>query len=123
MALDHKAKAIVAQIDEIFGKTDLRSPHRYNDVSDLPVNEITAAVSLLFAAIERLAPPGSSYVRNAKRYEECLAGNIGVALGPLRGILQAIKADYQAGYLQSVVELVHADVFADFRNFNDTVQV
>jgi hypothetical protein len=40
--------------------------------------------------------------------------NMGLALGPLRGILQAIRADYEAGYTQSIVELVHADIFADF---------
>ena len=30
------------------------------------------------------------------------------------GILQALRANYAAGYLQTVEELIHADVFADF---------
>jgi hypothetical protein len=32
----------------------------------------------------------------------------------MEGILQALRDDYEAGYLQTVEELIHADVFADF---------
>ena len=34
-------------------------------------------------------------------------------------MLQALRTDYECGYLQSVVELVHADVFADFIEMAD----
>jgi uncharacterized protein (DUF2164 family) len=34
-------------------------------------------------------------------------------------MLQAHRQDYEAGYLQSVVELVHADIFADFLEMAD----
>lgn len=36
------------------------------------------------------------------------------ALEPARGMLQALRSDYDSGHLQSVVELVHAGIFADF---------
>jgi hypothetical protein len=32
----------------------------------------------------------------------------------LVGILGALRADYEAGYLSTVEELIHADVFGDF---------
>src|SRR3954471_17296758 len=32
----------------------------------------------------------------------------------LRGILSALRADYDAGRLQSFEELIHADLFSDF---------
>jgi hypothetical protein len=32
----------------------------------------------------------------------------------LHGVLSALRADYQAGYLRAVEELIHADVFTDF---------
>ncbi len=35
-------------------------------------------------------------------------------LEPIRGMLEALRSDYESGYQQSVVELVHADIFADF---------
>ena len=37
-----------------------------------------------------------------------------IAFDPARGMLQALRNDYESGYLQSVVELAHADIFADF---------
>ena len=35
------------------------------------------------------------------------------------GILRALRSDYAAGNLQSVVELIHADIFADFLDMAD----
>ena len=35
-------------------------------------------------------------------------------LHTLVGILMALKSDYEAGYLQLIQELIHADIFADF---------
>jgi hypothetical protein len=110
MALDQKA--ITQQIDQILAKCDSHSRP----------GEDSKVVNTLFSAIHRLAPPGSVYARNAKLYEQYLTKeNVGglpnsiiVALDPLRGILQALRDEYEAGYLQSVFELVHADIFADF---------
>lgn len=113
-------KAIIDQIDSVLEKCNrARQRSQYSDVSDLPENDVAELVSLLFAAIERLSPPGSSYPRNAKSYERCLTGHIAVAFPPLRGILTALRNDYESGHLQSVVELVHADMFADFLEMAD----
>jgi uncharacterized protein (DUF2164 family) len=117
MPLDQKA--IISQIDAILDRwRGLKGRSKYDDFSDLREEEVSEVVTLLFAAIERLAPPGSSYVKNAKDYER-LRSNIGVALAPLAGILKALRADYDAGNLQSIVELVHADIFADFLEMAD----
>lgn len=112
MQLDQKA--ILKQIDDVLAKSNLVSPHAYTDFSDLPQEARSEAINLIYSAIERLSPPGSRYVQNAKLYEGVLKGNMGDALSPLRGILKALRSDYDAGRLQSVIELVHADVFADF---------
>jgi hypothetical protein len=81
----------------------------------------STTVNVLFSAIQRLAPPDSVYAKNAKLYEIRLTQLDGMALAvdPLRGILQALRNDYQSGYLQSVVELVHADIFSDFLEMAD----
>lgn len=110
-------KAIIKQIDDVLSKSDLRS--RYDDFSDLPKQTASEAINLLYSVINRLAPSGSVYINNAEAYKKYLLGNIGLALGPLRGILKALRTDYEAGYLQSVVELVHADIFADFLDMAD----
>jgi hypothetical protein len=117
MPLDQKA--IIKQIDDILARSNLTSPHRYHDFSDLPEQELSEAINLLHSGIHRLAPIGSPYVKNAEVYEQHLGGNMGLALSPLLGILRALRSDYEAGRLQSVVELVHADVFADFLEMAD----
>jgi hypothetical protein len=43
----------------------------------------------------------------------------GYSVGQLLGILRAMRADYAAGYLSSVAELIHADLFADFLEMSD----
>jgi hypothetical protein len=118
MPLDHKA--IISQIDTILAMCrQLKVRSKHDDLSDIPKDEIGEVVSLLFAAIERLAPPGSSYVRNASAYERFLQGSACHAVKPLAGILSALRTDYDAGNLQSVIDLIHSDVFADFLEMAD----
>ena len=113
MPLDQKA--IIKQIDDILGKSDLGAGHLM--MSDA----ISKALTLLFSAIHRLAPPSSVYVNNVKLYEAHQTQSIerALALDPVRGILQALRDDYESGYLQSVVELIHAEIFADFLEMTD----
>src|SRR5258708_13599005 len=110
MPLDQKA--IIEQIDDVLGK--------FQNVAG--AEEVSRAFNVLLSAIHRLAPPGSVYAKNLKGYESGLAGSVidmSRKLEPLRGMLQALRNDYEAGYLQSVVELIHADIFADFLEMAD----
>jgi uncharacterized protein (DUF2164 family) len=118
MTLDKTA--IINQIDTLLERcARLQERTRYDDFSDLPEDEVSEAVNLLLAATERLAPVGTSYRRNAKQYEPRPGDILGNKIPPLRGILRALRTDYAAGNLQSVVELVHAEVFADFLEMAD----
>lgn len=112
-------KAILTQIDAVLEKwNDARSRSKYDDCSDL-VREVPELVTTLAATIERLAPRGSRYVENAraalKKHGENEAHNLIV----LPGILKALRTDYEAGYLQSVNEIIHGDVFGDFLEMAD----
>ncbi len=40
--------------------------------------------------------------------------NLGAHVRPIYGAIQALKADVAAGYMRSLQELVHADLFSDF---------
>ena len=71
-----------------------------------------------FAAIQRLAPAGSTYLDEARRLTE-RNGADGWMVVRLAGILRGLRDDYAAGYVQTVEELVHADVFADFLGMAD----
>ncbi len=77
-----------------------------------PRPNMHAMVTRLSAAIGRIAPPGSAY---AKQAALALVGAQPRAVSyGLAGVAQALRDDLKAGYLESVVELVHASVFSDF---------
>ena len=107
----------IGQIDGVLARwRALKTQARFDDFSDLPVEERNELVALMLAAIERLAPDGSTYRAGSKTLPSNpqMDGYSPLALNYLAGILQALRADYEAGYLQSITELVHAGVFADF---------
>jgi hypothetical protein len=114
-------KAILQQIDAIFSHVDtLISTARFGDLSDLSDQYGSEASTLLRSAIERLAPPGSSYVKNMGSIT-VYGGPQGLrtSIRPLTGILKALRLAYASGYLQSVQELAHADIFGDFLEMAD----
>jgi hypothetical protein len=67
----------------------------------------------LTAAIERWSGPHGSYQREVARIEAQKA-SVGWRTLGLFGVLQGLRDDYAAGYMRTVEELVHADLFADF---------
>lgn len=106
MPLDQTA--IIKQIDDVLAKCDANANS---------AQEMSKALSMWLSAIRRLAPPGSIYADNVQGHERFLTNGVigmSMALEPVRGMLLALRNDYEAGYLQSVVELVHADLFSDF---------
>jgi hypothetical protein len=111
MPLDHTA--IIKQIDDILSKYDPNNPH---------ASIINRALSMMLSALSRLSPPGSVYANSVQRYEPSLAASylqMCSAVEQVRGMLGALRSDYESGYLESVVELVHADIFADFLEMAD----
>ena len=106
---------ILKQIDEqLKFYQNARERSKYNDLSDLSSVEKNTILTRLAATIDRLTPDGSRYKTNAHaalvKFGETSSYNVPV----LVGILQALRADYDAGYLASVEELIHANIFADF---------
>lgn len=116
-------KAIINQIDAILLQCqELQGCSKYDDLSDLPeghLDQLSEVVVLLLAGIDRLSPPNSSCVKSAAGYADLRGRYLNRALKPLVGILRALRADYVAGNLQSVIEIVHADIFADFLDMAD----
>src|SRR6266404_128743 len=102
----------LAQIDAIFTR---RGELGSNWVPE-NVQEIT---TLSCAAIKRLAPPGSAYLEQMESVLRNTVKSISRSKDEevefrLRGILSALRADYDAGRLQSFEELIHANLFSDF---------
>jgi hypothetical protein len=105
---------ILKQIDAALdGYNKLRSPHGYGDFSDIPL-EVTSAVTLMRDCIQRFAPPNSQYVHAMQEIVNEFSVGSGPGARRVFGVLAALRAAYASGYLTSVSELIHADLFSDF---------
>jgi hypothetical protein len=95
--------------------TDARRRSKYDDLSDLKDGTLEQVVTTLSSTIERLAPPGSPF---RSRCSEILSTWAPQAYHmthtALVGVLKSLRQAYEHGYLETVEELVHADLFADF---------
>ncbi len=115
MPLD--TQAVLDEIDRVLNIWDAaKQKAKYNDFSDLPDEDTDELIVLMLATVERLAPPGSTY-RASTADVPPSGGRVRYRpgfLNRLRATLRALRADYAAGYLRSVNELIHADMFADF---------
>jgi hypothetical protein len=108
-------KGVIEQIDTVLAKHDeYRGRSKYDDLSDLKRAVTNEVLALLEATIERVSPAGSIYRRHAEaayaKYGHDNPHNITI----LTGVLKALRADYQAGRLRGIAELIHADMFSDF---------
>jgi hypothetical protein len=87
--------------------------------SEPTVSEVATAITLCASTIERLTPPGSSYrTYAAHAMTDRAMSNFGHARA-LEGVLQGFRIDLEAGYLTSVLEEAHAEVFADLLEIAD----
>jgi hypothetical protein len=111
---------ILAQIDAVLSKhRELRSRSQYDDCSDLPDVEVTGQTALMCETIRRLAPHNSQYIESMKSILSKFGIENAYVVPHIAGILVALRAAYDAGYLLNVAELIHADVFADFVEMAD----
>lgn len=108
-------ETLIKQLDELTNEvSQLRAKSAHDDCSD--VMSETKAVEIAtrgYAAIERIAGKDSRYYVRAEQIREDQAYE---QLKVLRlvGVLQSLSADLKAGYLRSVEELIHGELFGDF---------
>jgi hypothetical protein len=110
-------EAILAQIDELLSRAGLQpgeSPRLVEGRVGKGTFEMTALTTAWFDAIERLTMPGDKHREVAARAMEKGGGTATTNYLQLLGALNALRQDYQQGYMHTVAELIHADVFADF---------
>lgn len=103
---------ILKRIDGLLSEYEkLRQKAKYDDLSGgtLTDAERTNFDIRAVAAITSIALPNSPYVQQIY-----FDGKRVVHAQNLVGILQALKADIEAGYLYKINELIHADIFSDF---------
>lgn len=107
--------ALIEQIDDALkAHAKYRATAKYDDLSDLKREIKNEVITLLAATLERITPVGSVYRKQADSAFHQYGRDNGHVITVLTGILRALRADYIAGRLQSISELIHADMFSDF---------
>lgn len=103
---------ILKQIDALQHEVaTARAASQYDDLSGgLRDDQLKRIETRLMSAIERFAPSGSIYLNAANK----VRGHSGSNIVQLTGILEALGDDLADGYLFTVEELIHGDVFDDF---------
>ena len=103
------------QLQEIVSEYDAalaRSSH--SDASDvLTHTQVADMRTRCAAAIERVSGSTSPYYLNMREFGKA-HGHEWIYLSREIGVARALLSDMQNGYIQSVAELLHGDLFADY---------
>jgi hypothetical protein len=92
---------------------ELRQNSEHSDLSDLPASDRQGLLTRAIAAVRRITGDKSIYSQEIDRTISELP-YLHVHLEFVMGVVQALRDDISAGYLQSITELIHADIFSDF---------
>ena len=107
---DELKQAILEQIDDALDKYNEYLPHRRGSSSDKEHEIIT----ILTSTIERLTPSNSLIRRQLQSIFTDQSTFGSRVPQKLQGMLNALRYEYEMGYIDSFEELLLADIFADF---------
>lgn len=110
------AAIVLPQIDELIVKyEEIKKRSKYEDCSDISRDEASEFLTASMTAIHRAAGKDSQFATQADyAIEKNSPHYISIAIPTVGGALKALRHAIDAGYLISVQELIHANLFADF---------
>jgi len=108
----------IKQLQDIISKWDDFSKARNEGTLKNREVAFQEVCTRMLSTIYRLAPPDSEYISKAELAKKLSPLDI-MHGNTLAGILKALLADYEADYLSSIQELIHADIFSDFLEMAD----
>ena len=112
---DELAQAVVPQIKELIARFELlKTTTRVRDWSDIAADAASDFVIGGMAAIYRASGRESPYAAQVQEAVELAKPWIQARIPCVGGGLKALLRDIESGYLDSLEELVRAEVFADF---------
>jgi hypothetical protein len=110
---DTFAETVLPQIDELIRKYEVLLTSI--DHRRLNTSEASGFLATSMAAIHRAVGSDSQYAKHAaEAIEEHRFFALSDAVRFVGGILKELRNDIASGYLVSVQELIHAEMFADF---------
>jgi hypothetical protein len=106
---------ILKQIDTALqGYELIRSISAQPTLADIPKVQVTSVVTTMRDCIQRLAPPNSQYLQAMNAFVKTYDSSSGQLAPHVAGVLTALRSAYASGYLTTVSELIHADLFSNF---------
>lgn len=95
-----------------------RSTAKYDDSSDIPVIEIRDLQTRCFAVIQRATGKDSIYFQRATEIGASVDHVHNVVAGQM-GVAKSLLSDIKNGFLKSLEEIIHGDVFGDYLEMAD----
>ncbi|NJM43360.1 MAG: hypothetical protein HC858_04165 [Brachymonas sp.] len=109
---------LLQQLDSVLAyKEDLlkSSPCSFGDLTGVPFHDIRKGITLAIAVIERIGGQDSPYAKQVKNIEiQTQQFDLQFMAMELFGVVEALRSDVASGYLLSVKELIHGELFTDF---------
>jgi hypothetical protein len=104
---------LISHLDKILAEFYSLQERGGEDYSDLHTFDIQGFLTMAQAAIEQIGGSNSVYARDVK---EIMDEGYGCAyeVASIAGVVKALRAGLEAGYLQGITELIHGELFADF---------
>lgn len=107
-----KHDVFVKQLEAVLAEYKaMTARSQHDDLSDLPMNERQALVTKTAAAVNRISGPRSTYSLDIEKVRKA---PIHLHVSSVAGVADALLSDLEAGFVDSLIELAHAAVFADF---------
>lgn len=105
---------LIKQLDDVIVlKDQLAKKSKYDDLSDIKDWELRQLVTIARSGIERITGKSSIYSRQAA---ESMSAKTYFAAQVLMvvGVVESLRFDLKSGYLQTLQEIIHTDLFSDF---------
>lgn len=91
---------------------------KYKDLSDIPFDERQELYSRVRAAVVRISGVNSTYYQDLQKTDS-MNIHFGWKLRRAIGTLNALKSDVENGYTESLIEVIHADLFTDYLEMSE----
>ncbi|HBC3963374.1 TPA: hypothetical protein KD885_002999 [Vibrio parahaemolyticus] len=91
---------------------EMQKRSKHNDLSDLSKVERQSLVTRALAAVHRVSGANSTYSKEIERIM-LEVPELHRHTSSIIGIVSALHDDLEAGYMNSLIDLVHADIFAN----------
>lgn len=104
----------IKQLQAILDKySEMSRLSEYKDLSSLAKNDRQSLITRSIAAIHRITGISSTYSKEILKIQT-VNPYLHKHTTDIIGVVQALKEDIESGYLDSLIEVVHRDIFADF---------